>query len=158
MTLGLPGDLILEDEVLNGKIDLKVEPADWQIELAKSKDSTLIWWDLSDDLEVSVGCGLATGKTKDDMTEVRPFRNPRTDIHLQQIIGALDHRHALRQLAWLDGEDIDYAVSVVKIDRAWLIKSEPDPFIAVFSPTRWSFQNDIERRKNPPETPEQPAA
>lgn len=158
MTLGLPGDLILEDEILEGSIDLQAEPEDWQTDLAKKPDGMILWWDLNDDLDITIGCGIATGEMEDGEAEVRPFRNPRQHIKPHQIIGALDYGLDMRTLAWLDGEDIDFAVGMVKGDRAWVIRSEPNPFIVAFSPSRWKLQNDIERRKGPRGTQAQPAA
>ena len=158
MTLGLPSDLILEDEILEGRINLKAKAEDWQKELAKAAKSILLWWDLAEDLEIVLGCGFSTGELKRGMAEVRPFRNPRTKIKPHQIIGALDYGSDMHSLAWLDGEDIDFAVGMVKGDRAWVIRSEPNPFIVAFSPHRWSAQNDIERRKGPRGTLAPPAA
>ncbi len=66
--------------------------------------------------------------------EVRPLRHPRMQVPVPLLIGLLDFGLSPLKFPWLDGCELDDAVTIAKGDRAWVIN---DNFTVSFASDRW---------------------
>ena len=132
--LAVPDGTDLEVAFKDGEVDVRADPEDWQVDLAEADGAILLWWDLDGD-EPTTGAGMTTGKIKDGFVEVRPLTNPRKEISLRQLIGAVDFSLEMRYLGNLDGCSLDDAASIAKNDQCWVITT--GPLLTYFKPERW---------------------
>jgi hypothetical protein len=136
MAIAFPNGDAVDDALKSGDFDVRVA-ADWQIKAIESTGSAALWVDIDDVGDLTVGCGLITKGIHDHKTphfEVRPLRHPRMQVPAPLLIGLLDFGLSPLKFPWLDGCDLDDAVTIAKGDRAWVIN---DNFTVSFASDRW---------------------
>lgn len=151
MLLYTPDDIPLQNHLQ--EVDVHAAPADWQLEISRSTDSAVLWWDVCDE-GFTIHVGQVGNKPPEDPGhfDARALRSPRDLVPTVCLIGALDFGPELEWLLRFDGAFLDdeatLLASTVKADRAWIIPTR-EPLSTQFSPERWRQLKEASRKATP---------